>query len=445
MLQLIPLLVALQPTPPLAAEAMAAVSAERAKASVVTLASFGTRHTLSETESDTRGTGAARRWLLGQLKEAGVDAHLETFDAPPMQRLPEGAQIVNVVGVIPGSMPEAADRRYYVVGHYDTINADRMDATGDAPGANDDASGTAVVLECARALVGRNLESTIVFLCTGAEEQGLVGARFHAEAARGRGENISGVLSNDIVGDPSPLLTIPADPRGDDWVSQSATNMVRVFSEGIPRNATAAELATIRQLGTESDSASRQLARYVLTIAMKEDAPVKPLVIFRQDRFLRGGDHSAFNDSGFAAIRFSTPAEDYSRQHQNVTEKDGKPYGDVPEFVDGEYVANVARLNVAALVHLANAPRAPRDVRMITAELTTSTTVRWSPSPEPDVVGYDLVWRPTTSWQWEGSKDCGDVREFTVPISKDNFIFGVRAYDKDGYRSPVAVAGAAPK
>lgn len=447
MLTLIALLALAQPTPPtLAREVMDAIKPDRAKATVQTLAAFGTRHSLSSTTDPARGTGAARAWLKAQLESLpGLQVSLESFDAPKSPRLPDGATIANVVAIMPGSMPEAADRRYYVVGHYDSMNSDRTDGEKDAPGANDDASGTAVVLECARALAGRHLDATIVFLCTGGEEQGLVGAKFHAEAARGRGERIDAVLSDDIVGDPSPKLVIPASQDGHDFVEQQAGTIVRVFSEALPRNLSAEELATLRTLGAESDSPSRQLARYVFTIASREETPVQPWVIFRQDRFLRGGDHSAFNDSGFPAVRFTTPAEDYTRQHQHVTQRDGKPYGDLPEFVDADYLAGVARLNAAVLVHLANAPRPPADARLITAELTTNTTVRWSKSPEPDVAGYELVWRVTTSWQWEGSKDCGNTTEVVLPVSKDNFFFGVRAYDREGYRSPVAFARSAPK
>lgn len=440
-------LLAQPPSPPVIYRVLDAIRPEDCKASVDRLAGFGTRHTLSDTASDTRGIGAARRWLKSTMESFGGDLRVsfETFQAPQMPRMPEGGEVVNVVAVLPGSMPEAADRRYYVVGHFDSINSDRMDAAGDAPGANDDASGTAVVLACAKAMADARPESTIVFLCVAGEEQGLVGSKLHADAARARGENILGVLGVDIVGDPSPEVTIPADPGGNDFISQSLPGIVRVFSEALPRNAGAERLAEIRRLGAELDSPSRALARYVFTIANREDLPIKPWVIFRQDRFLRGGDHSSFNDAGFPAVRFTTPAEDYSRQHQNVTQKDGEPYGDLPRFVDPMYVANVAKLNAAVLMHLANAPRPPGDVRLITSELTPTTTVRWSPSPEPDVAGYDVVWRATTSWQWEGSKDVGNVTEVTLPFSKDNYFVGVRAYDKDAYRSPVAFAGAAAK
>lgn len=434
-----------QLAPTLSEEVIRSVSDERAKASVVTLAGFGTRHTLSDTTSETRGIGAARRWLKAELEKCGegVETSFETFNVPKMPRLPEGAELVNVVGILRGSMPEAAGRAYYVVGHYDTINSDRMDPTADAPGANDDASGTAVVLECARALVGRKLDATIVFLCTAGEEQGLVGAKFHADTvAATKPYEILGVLSNDIVGDPSVAYYLPGPKSGS---GPEPRTFVRVFSEGVPRNPSAEQLATIRQMGAESDSASRQLARFVAYVARRERTAIQPMMVFRPDRFLRGGDHSAFNEAGFTAVRFSVPAEDYTRQHVHVTEKDGKPYGDVPEFVDGTYVANVARLNAASLLHLANAPRSPGNVRMVTAQLETGTTLRWEKCPEPDTAGYEVVWRQTTMPDWEESVDVGDTTEWKTPASKDNFFFGVRSYDREGYRSPVTAAGAAPR
>lgn len=439
-----------QPAPTLPREVIQSVSPATAHANVEKLASFGTRHTLSDAASETRGIGAARRWLKSEFDRIGdaaakadparprLAAELEEFDAPPSQRLPDGAKVVNVVAILPGNMPEAARRAYYVVGHYDSRNGETMDAAGDSPGANDDASGTVVALECARALASRPLDSTIVFLCTAGEEQGLIGAKFHADkAALLKGPQIFGVLNNDIVGDPSPVFT----PLGQGL--SDPKRFIRLYSEGIPRNATAEQLAQIRALGAECDSSSRQLARFTAYVARREKIALQPMLIFRQDRFLRGGDHSAFNEAGFAAVRFTVPGEDYSRQHQNVTNKDGQPYGDVPRFVDADYLANVIRLNAATLVHLANAPSPPARVRVLTAELTTGTTLRWDKCPEPDVAGYEVVWRNTTSPDWEGSMDAGAATEFSTPASKDNYFFGVRAYDKEGYRSPVTFAAAA--
>lgn len=446
-------------SPALPGEVAARVSPERLLSSVTTLAGFGTRHTLSDTESPTRGIGAARRWIKAEFEKVSpnLEVRFEEFDAPRSQRLPDGGRVVNVVAVLPGSTPEGRKRAYYVVGHYDSRNGDAMDAVGDAPGANDDASGTAVVMEIARALEGKALESTVVFLCTAAEEQGLVGATYHAaQIASEKPYEILGVLNNDIVGDPwgeqHPLLGSTAIMSAKD--SNDPTKTVRVFSEGIPRNPGAAQLADIRAVSSEYDSPSRQLARFVDEVSewhvpsSRQRPEFRPTLIFRPDRFLRGGDHSAFNERGFPAVRFTVVHEDYTRQHANVTLKkdsSGKdqPYGDVPRFVDGEYMARVARLNAMTLIHLANAPAPPKDVRILTKELDTTTKLRWSASPDADVYEYMVVWRLTTDAVWTNGRGVGNVTEYTALMSKDDVFFGVRAVDKSGYMSPVTFAGAA--
>lgn len=427
---------------------MSRIDMEYVKANNYKLASFGTRHSLSDATHPTRGIGAARNWMKGEFEsynaeglnggeQGKLQVMFEEFDPPVMGRVSKPTKFVNVVAVLPGTMPEAAGRRYYVVGHYDSMPTDVMDPNSDAPGANDDASGTTAVMAIARAMAKTPCESTIVFLCTVGEEQGLIGARYHADQAAARKEDIRGVLSNDIVGD-------SMGPGGDP--EKRTPTLIRVFSESIPRNPSAERLQSIRTLAAESDSTSRQLARYVAEVAEWEKTVVKPMLVFRQDRFLRGGDHSAFNDAGFAAVRFTEVHEDYRHQHQTprIEVVDGKEvqYGDLPEFVDYEYLTNVTKLNAAALVHLANAPSVPGRVRVITAKLEYWTTLRWEKSPEPDVAGYEVVWRETTSPVWQHSKDVGNVGEATIEESKDNYFFGVRAYDKDGYRSPVGFAGA---
>jgi hypothetical protein len=442
--------------PPTAKDVMDAIRTDEAKAIDEKLVSFGTRHTLSDPTSETRGVGAARRWIKAELERYAKDGggklqvSMEEFTAPKGRRIAQPTLTANVVAVLPGTMPEAAGRRYYVVGHYDsmpspTYNKETDDGGWvkdpmlDAPGANDDGSGTTVVMEIARAMAGRPCEATIVFLCTVGEEQGLIGAKYHAETAAANKEDIRGVLSNDIVGDPS-------GPGGDK--ARSARGLVRVFSEALPRNPPAKEYAQIRTLGAESDSPSRQLARYIAEVAEKERTPIRPMLVFREDRFLRGGDHSAFNEAGFSAVRFCEVYEDYRHQHQTPrveTGPDGKPvqYGDLLEFVDFGYVADVAKLNAAVLVNLANAPSVPGHARILTAKLEYSTTLRWEKSPEPDVAGYEVVWRETTSPMWNHVKDVGNVTEATIDENKDNVFFGVRAYDRDGYRSPVAFPAAA--
>ncbi len=426
-----------------------AVSAESLKEIDTALVGCGTRHTLSDTESPTRGIGAARRFIKAKMEsfnaaerggpEGRLVVSFEEFTAPKGVRIPGPTPVANVVAVLPGVDAASAGRVYYVVGHYDSMPSDVMDPNTDAPGANDDGSGTSAVIELARVLAKERLESTVVFLCTVGEEQGLVGAKYHAEQAAGRHADIRGVLSNDIVGD-------PWGPNGDR--SQATPTLIRVFSEPFFRNPSAAELANIRLTGAENDSASRGLARYVAEVAEKEHTVVRPMIIYRQDRFMRGGDHSAFNDAGFAAVRFTEVHEDYRHQHQTPRVEKGADgedvqFGDLPWSVDFEYLAGVTRLNGAVLVNLANAPSAPGRVRIVTAKLDITTTLRWDTSPEPDVAGYELVWRDTTSAAWEHVRDVGIVGEITVPESKDNFFFGVRAYDRDGYRSPVTFAGAA--
>ncbi len=436
--------------PPAAAQGAAAqVSPQSAKLIVERLASFGTRHTASDTESADRGIGAARNWIKATLEEYanagapgnGMRVEFEEFDVPASQRLPRGVKVVNVVATLPGTLTaedRVPRRAVYVVAHYDSRNADPMDAAGDAPGANDDASGVAVVMECARVLASRGaLEQTVVFLCTAGEEQGLLGAKYHAEhIAAGKPYEILAVLNNDIVGD-------PLGPPDADGKPRETRDRIRLFSESLPRSAGAEEYAKIRGLSAEGDSPSRQIARLIADVAQWHELPVKPTLVFRQDRFLRGGDHAAFNEAGFPAVRLTEVDETYDRQHANVTEREGRRYGDLPEFVDAEYLANVARLNVAAIVHLASAPSVPSDVRLITADLSSDTLLRWSPSPEPDIAGYEVVWRETTSPVWQYSLNVGNFTEARIPVGKDDVFFGVRAFDKDGYRSPVVFAGVA--
>ncbi len=443
---IIPLAFLLMTAPPTAKEIMAGIDVAYVKQTDTKLASFGTRHSLSDATSPTRGIGAARNWIKSEMESynasngnAGkLQVSFEEFEAPKGPRIPQPTRFVNVVAVLPGTMPEAAGRRYYVVGHYDSMPSDVMDPNTDAPGANDDGSGTTAVMAIARAMAKHPCEATIVFLCTSGEEQGLTGAKYHADEAAGRKEDIRAVLSNDIVGDSS-------GPGGDP--KRAAPTLIRVFSEPFPRNASAEKLASIRNLGAENDSTSRQLARYIADVAEKEQTTIRPMLVFRQDRFLRGGDHSTFNEAGFTAVRCTEVYENYRHQHQSprVVQEEGKDvqYGDLPEFVDFEYLTNVAKLNAACLVNLANAPSTPANARIITAKLEYTTTLRWEKSPEPDVAGYELVWRDTTSPKWEHVKDAGNVTEITIDESKDNVFFGVRAYDKDGYRSPVTFPAAA--
>jgi hypothetical protein len=416
---------------------LAEVSPSRLRADVDRLASFGTRHTLSAVEGE-RGIGAARRWIAAEFERiaaasgrAGDEAARVRFDAhvqhPAAPRIPRETEIVNVECVLPGR----SARRVYFVAHYDSRATEPLDAASDAPGADDDASGVAALLEAARVLAPRRFEATIVLLAVAGEEQGLFGSKFHAAALRAAGTEVTAVLSDDIVGDPS----------GEGGAS--ARDAIRVFAEGLPRAASAEETKRVAALGAESDSPSRQLARCVAEVADAEGTRVRPRLVFRPDRFLRGGDHLSFQDQGFAAVRFTEVHEKYDRQHQDVRTENGRSFGDLPEFVDAEYLADVTRLNVAVLAHLADAPAPPRDARIVTAELTTDTTLRWSPGADGVAAGYEVVWRATTSALWDHAKDVGLVTEATLPLCKDDWLFGVRAYDREGRRGLVAFPGAA--
>jgi len=420
------------PRPAVVREIIADVSPARIRADVDRLVSFGTRHTLSATDGP-RGIGAARDWLKsefekiaaesGRTGELAMRVRFETHRQPPAPRVPREVDLVNVEAVLPGT--SAAARRVYMVAHYDSRATDPLDATSDAPGANDDGSGTAALLETARVLSKRRFDATIVLLAVAGEEQGLLGSGFHAVAARAEKLNVAAVLSNDIVGDPS-------GPDG-----TSSRGAIRVFSEGLPRAASIEDARKIAALGGESDSPSRELARFVAEVAALHQTRVQPHLVFRSDRFLRGGDHLSFNEQGFPAVRFTDVFEKFDRQHQDVRVEGGRRFGDEAEFVDADYLADVARLNAAALVHLANAPSPPADAKIVATELMTDTLLRWSAAADPDVAGYEVVWRATTSATWDHVQDVGLVAEARLPLSKDEFLFGVRAYDRDGWRGVV--------
>lgn len=422
-----------------------AVDPDQIQTTIDTLVGFGTRHTMSDTESDTRGIGAARRWVKSQF-ETNIQGHGKEGDAAPHvyfdshtveadgRRITESVHVVNVICEIPGVIPKSREQLFYVLAHLDSRASEANDSTSDAPGANDDGSGVAALIELARVLSAEHLESTIILMATSGEEQGLFGARLHAQQAVADGKDIRGVLNNDTIGDPTGVIE-----------GQNGSKVIRVFSEGLPATMLSLEddqigsaVRKLRLYGTESDSTSRQLARYINDIAHLHRTTVQPKLIFRPDRFLRGGDHTPFNELGFPAVRFCEMYENYDHQHQDVRIEDGVQFGDLGDYVDANYLADVTRLNGAVLVHLANAPSTPGNSRVLIAELINDTTLRWDPSPESDVMGYEIVWRESTSWKWEHAEDVGNVTEGTVPMSKDNYLFGVRAYDKDGYRSVVS-------
>ena len=409
------------------------VSSTRVQASIEKLVSFGTRLTLSAQDpsaiSGGRGIGAAREWIRSEFerysKDCGgcLEVKTDAFTEQPADRIPRPTQITNVYAVLRGSDPESAKRIVLVTGHYDSRNSDTFDIKGDAPGANDDASGTAVSLECARVLSKLKLPATIVFLTVAGEEQGLNGSKHFAQMAKQQGWNVEAVLNNDIVG-------------GNKGEGQDPS-VVRVFSEGIPVAADEKQLRQIRELGGESDSTSRELARYIAETGRTYDAGIRPLLIFRLDRYLRGGDHYSFNEEGFAAVRFTEFREDFNHQHQNVRTENGIEYGDLPKFVNFDYVASVARLNAATLASLASAPAPPTKVRLETANLENDSTLSWEASQGAS--SYEILWRSTSAPDWEHAQSVGNVTRATMKLSKDNVIFAVRAVDNEGHRSLAVV------
>jgi hypothetical protein len=419
------------PLDPQIAAALKQVSAERIRGSIEKLVSFGTRSTISAQDPSSagagRGIGAAREWIKSEFerysKDCGgcLEVKTDTFTEPAADRIPQPTEISNVYAVLKGANAENAKRIVLVTGHYDSRNSDTLDVKGDAPGANDDGSGTAVSLECARVLSKLRFPATIIFLTVAGEEQGLNGSHHFAQMAKEQNWNLVAVLNNDIVG-------------GDKSAEQDHS-IVRVFSEGLPAAATEQDIRRIRGLGGENDSASRQLARYIADAGRTYEAGVKPMLVFRLDRYLRGGDHSSFNQQGFAAVRFTEFLEDFHHQHQNVRTENGIEYGDLPKFVDFDYVAHVARLNAATLASLASAPAPPANVHILTKDLENDSTLTWENSPGGLAAAYEIVWRGTTSPEWEHVEKIGNVTRATLKLSKDNVIFAVRAVDTQGHRS----------
>lgn len=410
------------------------VRAENCRRTIETLAAFGTRNTMSSPDDPQRGIGAARRWLRAEFEaiaartQGRMNVELDSaVHQPDNNRITRATEIVNVVATLRGSQPASQERYYVVSGHYDSMCSDPKDPDCDAPGADDDASGVAVVLELARVMSAYEFDASIVFMAVAGEEQGLLGSKRWAAAARKANRNIAGMFTNDIVG-------AGVGPTG-----IGHARHVRLFSEGISPAETPEQNKLRQATGYESDSPARQLARYTNECAAAYLPLFEVELIFRRDRFLRGGDHLSFSEQGYPAVRFTEYEENFDHQHQTPRVEAGRRFGDLPRYCDPEYVANVARANLIALASLARAPAPPRRVRMITARLTNDTTLRWEANIEPDIFGYDVVWRATTAPVWQDARFVGNATEVTLPRSKDNFIFGVRAVDADGHKSPVVV------
>jgi len=408
------------------------IDARNIERSIRKLVSFGTRNTLSAQDDPNRGIGAARDWLFGEFSKAAeasegrMTVEKQTFEQAKAQRVPQPTMLTNVVATLKGTQPESAQRIYVVSGHYDSMCGSPTDAKCDAPGANDDASGTAAVLEMARVMAKYKFDATIVFMTVPGEEQGLLGSTYFAAQSKKNNVDIEGMFTNDIIG----------SSLGGNGVHDPRT--VRVFSEGVPTNETLPEANTRRNVGGENDSKSRQLARFIHETAAAYVPAMKVMMVYRRDRYGRSGDHVPFLEQGYAAVRFTETNENFNHQHQNVRVENGIKYADLPEFVDFNYIANVARVNAASLAMLALAPARPKGVEL-GGGLADDSTLKWDANKEQDIASYEIVWRDTTSPVWTNSLVVGNVQTYTMKgMSKDNYFFGVRAVDKEGNRSPVS-------
>lgn len=392
------------------------------------LVSFGTRHTLSSQDDPERGIGAARDWIAAEMRryaarsQGRMTVTVPSYVQEVAERIPTPTRISNVVATLRGTV--SPNRVYLVSGHYDSRVTDVLDATSDAPGANDDASGVAVAMELARVMASRRTQATVMFAAFAGEEQGLYGSTFMAEQLKQRDVDVQGMITNDIVG----------SSTGDDGKKEGRT--VRLFAQGTPPSESEERAEIRRILGGENDSEARELARFAVEVAGPSVTGVNIRVIYRLDRYLRGGDHTGFLENGFPAIRFTEPNENFAHEHQDVRVEDGIQYGDLVRFCDFDYMVRVARVNAAALWSLAKAPSMPRKVQIDISELTNDTTLLWNANTEKDLAGYEVVWRPTIAPFWTHVIDVGNTTRVTIDLSKDNVVFGVRAVDKAGHRSP---------
>src|SRR6266536_245279 len=395
-----------QPRNPQIARIISEIDGRNIERTIRKLVSFGARNTLSEQNDPNRGIGAARDWLYGEFEKIAAASggrltiEKQAFEQAKAARVPQPTMLTNIIATLKGTQAESINRVYVVSGHYDSMCTSPTDAKCDALGANDDASGTAAVLELARVMSKYKIEAT---------------------------------FTNDIIGS-----SIGGNGKRD-------AHTVRVFSEGVPSNETQQEAMTRRSVGGENDSASRQLARFIKESGERYVPGMKVWMIYRRDRYGRGGDHQPFLERGYAAVRFTEPNEDYHHQHQNVRVENGIQYGDLPQFDDFNYIADVARVNAASLAALALAPARPKTL-MVNTGLSNDTELKWDANKEIDLAGYEIVWRDTTEPVWTHAQSIGNVNSYTMKgMSKDNYFFGVRAIDKEGNRSPVSYPRPMPR
>ncbi|WP_076920098.1 M28 family peptidase [Pseudoalteromonas sp. SK18] len=410
------------------------ISAQRIGDDIQTLVDFGTRHTLSETKSDTRGIGAARRWIKKEFEaiSAQCGGCLEILEVKQTisgeKRIPNPVEVVNIIAIQRGSTDP--NRMVMMSGDIDSRVSDVMDFTSDSPGANDNASGVAGVIEAARVLSQYKFNGSVVYAALSGEEQGLFGGKILTEYAQKNNWQVHGVLNNDMIG----------NITGINGVTDNTT--ARIFSEGTRVVETKEQARTRRFTGGEVDSASRNLARYIDTIADKYIENLDTMLVYRLDRFARGGHHRPFNDAGFAAVRIMETNEHYDRQHQDLRTENGVVYGDTIDGVDFDYAAKLTSLNAVSLASMAWAPAPPKEVK-ISGAVRASTTLSWQPTEDKNVAGYRIYWRYTSEPQWQYSQWVDNVSEFTLKnVVIDNYYFGVASVNKQGIESPVVFPGA---
>lgn len=406
------------------ASMVGAVQADRLKSSVDRLVAFGTRNDFSETTSTKEhGVFGARDWIAAQFNAIAASANgrmsvkLDTYVQAKTSRTPRAVLESSVIATLQGT---GAGRIYIISSHFDDCDGRCTDGAGTAPGADDNGSSVAAVLEAARVMANAPLKGTIVFACFDGEELGLWGSNHYARELAAAHAPVLAVLNNDIVGN-----TVGGD-------GASEPNVVRVFSQGLPSGA---DLERVNVVGSENDSPSRELSRFIAEVVPVYVSGFDVRQIFRADRFLRGGDQESFQDAGYpAAIRFVEAHENFAHQHQDVRVENGLQYGDLPQYIDAQYIARVTQANVAALATLALGPAPPVAAQMVLRKLGYDSTLRWKPAA--DAASYEILWRTTDAPQWEYAQNVGAVTQATVPVSKDDYILGVRSVDANGLRSP---------